>query len=317
MPSIDMPLEQLRQYRPPLYRTDDFDSFWEGTIQEALAQPLNAELVPYRLQARRLQCYAVRFDGFRGGRIAGWYVRPETGENLPALCIYHGYGGRAARPLDVLHYADQGLCVLTMDCRGQNGQSQDSSAPPEGHALGWMTQGIRDRESYYYRFAYADAVRALELLARRDEVDEDRIAVMGFSQGGGLTLAAASLSQRPILALADGPFLCDFRRAIQIATAGPYPEIPNFIKAHPQLHEQVIQTLSYFDCLNLAPRVRCRTVVCSGLWDEICPPSTIFSVFHHLAPAEKQLEVYPFHGHEVPYDHQELKFRVLMETMGR
>src|SRR5438876_9540980 len=32
MPSIDMPLDQLRQYKPSLYREEDFDSFWDGTI---------------------------------------------------------------------------------------------------------------------------------------------------------------------------------------------------------------------------------------------------------------------------------------------
>src|SRR6266851_2312235 len=78
--------------------------------------------------------------------------------------------------------------------------STDSRA--DGHAIGWMTQGIRDPQDYYYRHAYADAVRALELLANRDEVDEKRLAVTGFSQGGGMALAVAALSERPILAMA-------------------------------------------------------------------------------------------------------------------
>jgi len=74
-------------------------------------------------------------------------------------------------------------------------------------------------------------VRALELLARREEVDETRLAIMGASQGGGLSLAVAALSDRPILSLPDIPFLCDFRRSIAITGAGPYPEIPGFLKA--------------------------------------------------------------------------------------
>src|SRR2546421_12991640 len=66
MPSIDMPLEQLRQYKPPLYREGDFESFWESTTAEALKQPINAELIPYDLRTKGVVCYAVRFDGFRG-----------------------------------------------------------------------------------------------------------------------------------------------------------------------------------------------------------------------------------------------------------
>jgi cephalosporin-C deacetylase len=231
MPSIDMPLEQMRQYKPTLYREADFDSYWETTVNEALSQPLNAELIPYVLPMQHLQCYAVRFDGYKGGRIAGWYVRPTSRGKFPALCIYHGYSGRGARPLDMLAYASQGICVLSMDCRGQNGQSQDATVVDEGWHSGWMTKGIRDPKQYYYRFVYADAIRALELLARREEVDEKRLAITGGSQGGALALAVAALSSKPILALPDVPFLCDFRRAMQITPVGPYPEITNFLKS--------------------------------------------------------------------------------------
>jgi cephalosporin-C deacetylase len=201
-----------------------------------------------------------------------------------------------------------------MDCRGQNGQSQDGAVYPEGHHTGWMTAGIRDPRSYYFRYVYADAVRALEVLAHREEVDDSRLAVMGGSQGGGLSIAAAALSRKPILALPDVPFLCDFRRSIQIAPAGPYPEITGFLRVFPHLYEQTIRTLSYFDCLNLAPWISCRTVISNGLWDDICPPSSIYAVYNHIT-AEKQMEVYPFHKHETPHEHHELKYRLITEIL--
>src|SRR5439155_10866056 len=78
MPSIDMPLEQLRQYKPSLYREDDFESFWDSTVAAALKQPLNAELIPFDLPARDVQSYALRYDGFENGRIGGWYLRPKA-----------------------------------------------------------------------------------------------------------------------------------------------------------------------------------------------------------------------------------------------
>jgi cephalosporin-C deacetylase len=314
MPSIDMPLEQMRQYKPSLYREADFETFWESTIDEAVKQPLNAELIPFDLPITHLQAYAVRFDGYKGGRLAGWYVRPSAGGKFPGVCMYHGYSGRGARVLDMVPYAAQGMCVLSMDCRGQNGQSQDTSLAPEGHAHGWMTKGIRDPKTYYYRYVYADAVRALELLARREEVDDKRLAITGGSQGGAITLAVAALSERPALAMPDVPFLCDFRRAIQIAPFGPYPEITNFLKQFPSLFDRAIRTLSYCDCMNLAPWIKCRTVVGNSLWDDVCPPSTVFAAYNHIT-AEKQIELYPFHKHELPYEHGELKFRLTMDAL--
>jgi cephalosporin-C deacetylase len=216
--------------------------------------------------------------------------------------------------LELIPYATLGLCALSMDCRGQNGQSQDAAVYPEGHSTGWMTAGIRDPWTYYYRYVYADAVRALELLASREEVDGKRLAVTGASQGGGLALAVAALARRAILALPDIPFLCDYRRAIQLAQTGPYAEIANFLRAFPSLYDQVIRTLGYFDCLNLAPWITSRTVISNGLWDDACPPSTIYAVYNHLT-VEKQMEVYPFERHEVAYDHQELKMRLLAEVL--
>lgn len=314
MPSVDMPLEKLREYQPPLYRENDFEEYWRTTVAEAMKQPLNAELIPFDLPSRGVQCYAVRFDGYKGGRIAGWYLRPESTGKFPAVCCYHGYSGRGWRPLDLLVHASQGLCVLSMDCRGQNGQSQDAAVYPEGAVAGWMTLGIRDPLQYYYRYVYADALRALELLARRDEVDEDRIAITGGSQGGGITLAVAALSERPALAMPDIPFLCDYRRAIAITPAGPYPEIPQFLKAHPELVDTAMRSLSYCDNLNLAPMVKCRTVISNCLWDDVCPPSTIFGVYNHLT-CPKQMEIYPYHKHEVPYEHREIQYRLIADTL--
>jgi cephalosporin-C deacetylase len=313
MPSIDMPLEQLRQYKPSLYREEDFDAYWEKTLAESSRQPLNAELIPYNLPTRGVQCYAVRYDGYKGGRVAGWYLRPDGRDKYPGVCVYHGYSGRGPQPMELLHYAAQGICVLSMDCRGQLGQSQDT-VPSDGHYAGWMTQGIRDPRQYYYRYVFTDAVRALELLAHRDEVDKHRLAVTGISQGGGLTLAVAALSDRPILALADVPFLCDFRRATELSPVLPYTEITSFLKHYPHLYGDVFRTLSYCDNLNLAPWIKCRTVISNCLCDDVCPPSTIFGVYNHIT-AEKQIEIYPYHRHEVPYEHSETRFKLIMETL--
>src|SRR5262249_41486166 len=162
-------------------------------LKESAAQALNAEFHPYPVPFKNLKAYKVTFDGFHGGRIAGHYVRPAEAGRYPAVMIYHGYSRRAPRPVEMLHYAYAGAAAFSMDTRGQNGDSTDAALYPDGHHSGWMTKGIRDPKTYYYRNAYADAVRALDLLASREEVDSKRIAVTGISQGGGLSLAAAAL----------------------------------------------------------------------------------------------------------------------------
>src|SRR3982750_4878848 len=94
MPSIDMPLEQLRQYKPSLYREEDFEPFWDSTIAAATKQPLNAELIPFDLPARDVQSYALRYDGFENGRIGGGGLGAQLAGEFPGARGATGDRGR-------------------------------------------------------------------------------------------------------------------------------------------------------------------------------------------------------------------------------
>jgi cephalosporin-C deacetylase len=65
---------------------------------------------------------------------------------------------------------------------------------------------------------------------------------------------------------------------------------------HPQHERQVFRTLSYFDSMNLAPQVRCPTLVAVGLVAKCCPPSSIFGTINHLQ-CTKEFRVYRYHEH--------------------
>ncbi len=299
MPSIDMPLEELRHYKPAQTKADDFDAFWSETLEASRNQPLQAELTATDYPARGVELSEVRLNGFDGGTVFCYLMRPDAGGRLPAIVFYHGYSGRGPSPFEMLPWASQGLAVLSVDCRGQSGNSTDGAVYPGGHRPGFMTQGIEDPRRYYYRYVYTDCVRALDVMAEQDGVDPDRIAITGKSQGGALTLAAAALCDRPKLAVAEVPFLCHFRRSVDITPLGPYTEVADWMRLRPETAEQSWRTLSYVDCMNLADRITCETVMTAGLWDDVCPPSGIFAAYNHIV-ADKQIEVHDFMGHETP-----------------
>src|SRR5690606_30057041 len=89
------------------------------------------------------------------------------------------------------------------------GDTPDSVGSDAAHP-GSMTKGILDPKTYYYRRVFTDAVRAIEVARSRAEIDPDKVAVAGGSQGGGISLAAAGLDPRVYAAMPDVPFLCDF-----------------------------------------------------------------------------------------------------------
>jgi cephalosporin-C deacetylase len=207
------------------------------------------------------------------------------------------------------------MVVLSMDCRGQDGDSPDMPPVDGGHHFGWVTRGLQDPSTHYYRYVYSDAVRAIDCLAALDDVDDKRLAVTGGSQGGGLALAAAALSDRPGFVWADIPFLCDFPRAVNLGEA-PYTEIATYLRRHPDREATALRTLSYVDVANLARMITCPAVVTVGLWDVICPPSTIFGMYKRLSSADKELVVYPYMGHELTYDMSERRLRELVRRLA-
>jgi cephalosporin-C deacetylase len=210
--------------------------------------------------------------------------------------------------------AAQGIAVLSMDCRGQLGESDAIGS--RSHGPGWLTRGLESPEQHYYRTVYADAVRAAEVICSFSEVDTSRVAFTGGSQGGGLTLATAALSTRATYAWADIPFLCDFPRALDVASDEPYPELARTLRRRPDLDAQAFRTLSYIDVANLAPRVRCPVVVTVALWDTVCPPSTIFGTFSRLSSPDKQLLVYRFLGHALTYEMDEARLHWICDRFG-
>jgi cephalosporin-C deacetylase len=318
MPNIDLPLEQLWSYSPAETEPDDFDEFWASTLEEAKSDSRAGGGFglgePY-MPLAGVEAHRAWIAGLGRDRVTGWYVRPSTGGPFPGVVHFHGYAGRGARPLEIYALAAQGVAVLSMDCRGQGGDAQDAPVS-SGHYPGWLTRGLEDPATHYYRYVFADAALAVEALAARDEVDEDRVATMGMSQGGGLALASAALSGRASFVWADEPFLCNFPRAVEITPVPPYTEVSTYLKRRPDLTEAAFRTLSYIDVVNHARRVTCPAKVSVGLWDNTCPPSTVFGAFSRLPSEDKELVVLPYHGHEATYELEERRFSELMSRLG-
>ena len=253
--------------------------FWDEALAELAQVDMAAEVKQVASSDPLVTEYEVTLQSLGGVRIVGIYTVPAWGEGqpFPALITMPGYGGDT--PPQRALSAEAGYAVLSLYPRGQ-GPSQRFWKVPEGMTK--LTVGLDDPREQYYRAGYLDVVRGIDFLASRPEVDAGRIGVYGTSQGGGLTLAAAAIDRRVRAAAAHVPFLCAYRIAVETATTGPYLELAEYFKQHPDEREQALRTLEYFDPLNLAAWIDVPTLVTIGDKDTTCPPPTIEAVFARL-----------------------------------
>ncbi|MEE6262664.1 acetylxylan esterase [Plantactinospora sonchi] len=302
---VDWPLERLRDYLPDRDEPADFDEFWADTVQQAREVGTPALFEPYDARLSTMEVYDVTFSGFAGQPVRGWFLIPaHLDGRLPCVVTYIGYGGGRGLPHEWLTWGAAGYAHLVMDTRGQgsNGYFVGDTPDPDPvglpHTPGFMTRGLTDPQSYYYRRVFTDAVRAVDAAREHPRVDPDRVVVTGASQGGGITLAVAGLVDGLAAVLPDVPFLCHYRRATEITDAMPYQELVTYLKTHRGDVDAAFRTLGYFDGVNFATRATAPTLFSVALMDAVCPPSTVFAAYNHYAATDKDITVWPYNGHE-------------------
>lgn len=263
----------------------EITAFWHGVRERLSAQTMDAVVEPLN-EPLPYKKFRVTLRGLDGVRFRAYLAVPVHGESpaapLPAIVTAPGYGGTQQGVM--LDECQRGYVILQVFPRSQ-GESEElwKIDSPEK-----LTSGVHRPRGYYYEGAYADMFRAIDFVVSRPEVDAQRIAIMGTSQGGGIALATAALDPRIRVVVAHVPFLCAMREAAAI----PGSLINRLLNKADLNRPGVWNTLDYFDPLRLATGLRVPTLMSAGGKDTVCPASTIRSVFNAV-DAIKTLAWYP------------------------
>lgn len=303
MPLFEMPLDELRVYRGRNPRPADFDEYWERALAEAAAVDPAPVFQPTSFEGVVAECSDLWFTGVGGARVHARFWQPRGGAAPhPALLHFHGYSGRAPDWSAMLGWAARGYVVAALDCRGQGGSSEDPGGVVGNTLEGHIIRGLDDApEKLLFRQIFLDTAVLARLVMARDDVDATRVGATGASQGGGLTLACASLVPELKLAAPVYPFLSDYQRVWEMDLAlDAYDELRLYFRKFDPRHEReeaIFTRLGYIDVHHLAPRIRAETLLVTGLSDTICPPSTQFAAYNAITARKRQV-LYPDFGHE-------------------
>lgn len=299
MNAIDKRIAELTRYAPDGTAPADLQQFWDNVLETVDAKPTHAFKTPVETPYPYINAFRVTYEGLDDTPLHAWYLRPAFAgdEKLPCVVLFHGYTGGKGYPEDYSAWLMLGISVLAIDVRAQGGETGSRLDLPTGTIKGWVTQGILDKDTCYYKAITVDALKAVDWAAEQSDIDANKIAVCGASQGGGLALIVSALSQKPSVVVADIPNMCHMDFGI-LNSVSSLSEAAEFAHRFPEHQAQVLHTLSYFDMMNLADRIHIPVMVSVGLKDPVCMPETIFAAYNRIV-SPKTIEIYPFTGHSV------------------
>jgi cephalosporin-C deacetylase len=205
--------------------------------------------------------------------LEGYLLRWETAAMRPLVVHSHGYGSAVSPEWG---WAHEGLNVAGVDVRGF-GRSR--AALPMPSPSGWMLTGIGSPGTHVLRGAVCDLVQAARVVRARLSRRPRRTVLQGMSFGGALALMAAAVEPAADLLVAGYPSLGWAEGRRFLARAGSAAEIDRYLARLPEHSaEDVMLVLRYFDPMNFAPGVRCRTLIGIGEVDEVVPPQTVLAI---------------------------------------
>lgn len=263
----------------------EINRFWKETRELLDRVPIKSTVETVK-EALPYKQFKVTVKSLDGVIIAALLSIPVQGEApakpWPVIISNPGYGGWQQSVM--LSECQWGYAILQVFPRGQG----ESEAFWKMNGADKLTWKIDNPEDAYYRGAYADVMRMIDFVVSRKDLDSNRIALVGTSQGGGISLAVAALDSRVKAVVAHVPFLCNFRLAARI----PNSLVKKILDKAKRNDEGALSTLDYFDPFQLAPKLLVPAMISAGGKDETCPQSTIQSVYDRL-PGEKTLKIYP------------------------
>lgn len=286
------------EFLPP----EDFDAYWARAQAELTTldpQPRVTRIPEKDTETGLLHRVELRAVG--NTTIVCWYYVPREAfdtegkaiKKYPTIAIMPGYGAEEP-PID---RTASGFITLSINPRNHGPSKEFWTAP--GDHLAWQ---IEDPEHYYYRYAFLDNLQAVRFLFLRPEVDADRIAAEGGSQGGLFAIALAALVPRIACVCTNVTAFSDYPDGMALARIGHHAQFRRMLAERGEAEAEAIRkSLAYTDGANLAGRVRCPIQINMAGQDPVCPFVCGIVIYHRIAKGvPREFNLVPDAKHEVP-----------------
>ena len=292
-------LAVIRQTRPALTRRPDFFDLWSDTLASLGRVPAEPRLGTVVRAPDGVRIAPVRFRSLGEVGIQGFLVtrdEPASSANRPRPLVVttHGYNSRCEPVVESRHVL-RGVDVFCFDVRGFGLSRPDCVVDRDGYVL----TGLTDSRTSILRGAVCDYIRAVEVARVVHGGTTGTLAFHGRSFGGGLALMAQALAPRADYVAVSVPTFGWMAGRRALVRAGSGKEINDYLATHPAHEATVMRTLTYFDTVNFADRVRCPALLGVGLRDEVVPPAAVYAIANHMVPPPEVMELPVSHSDDL------------------
>lgn len=281
----------------------DFDAYWEGErrrLAEEVPADVQLEACP---EATTAEHYVFRVSAatFGNRRLHGWLGLPRNSSAPAPLAVQisaAGFGPWSQLPQLRAGVISMFLTVFPFqpDPRDHENRRGDFNA---------FEQSLRDRfgasyphagalvsrEVYFYHDVLLGIDRLVDWAVAALPVDRARVACIGTSQGGGLSLMTLALNRNFTRGAVYVPALTDFSRVAHDGRRSGWPQFhenfPGWSAEASAAFERDVAP--YFDAVNFARRVAVPIRFAVGFRDNTCPPHAVYSAFNACGSRQKSI----------------------------
>jgi len=296
---------------------DDFDEFWAAGLAELAQVPIEPQIAHLTERSTpKVDVYhvSIRTAGDAKRRVYGILCVPKGPGPFPAV-LQLPSAGVGPRTGDI-NLAERGVITLQIGIHGVP-VNLDDKAYSQLSLDNYWAIGLKSPADYYYRPVYLGCVRANDFLVSHPKFDGQNLFVMGASQGGQLSIVTAALDPRVKSLLAHCPAYCDVTGYLH-GRAGGWPHLtranedgsPSAHATQPNLH-----TVSYYDVVNFARRLKVPGHYAWAYNDTVCPPTSIYAAYSVIT-APKTLLLSLEDGHWATGERREIEEVWFTQQLG-
>lgn len=219
-------------------------------------------------------------------QIHGKLFKPKK-KKPKVTIIIHDYN---EAPLYRHSHLDQDTAYFFLELRGHGVLSTENQE--EQRSPGYMIENIFDRDTYYMKAIYLDALRSVDMLRLIPDLDCSSIGVIGKGLGAAAALFTAVYSDRVSALVMETPGFCYLPMNQNLSTGAAAAEINEFVATTKAKRKLIKTNLTYFDALNFSDKVTCPVLVTVGFKDTIAPLD-VSSAFSIISSRKRQLKYTP------------------------